>query len=290
LASWKRRLTQIAAALTSNAYFKGFMEGDIYRGSLKNVCVPGLNCYSCPGAIGSCPIGSLQAVAGSLSFGFSFYIVGFLTLVGIIMGRLVCGWLCPFGFIQELLHKIPLPKVSMGRVGGWLKYLKYAVLIVFVLILPALVVNEAGLGEPAFCKYICPAGTLEGGVPLLLLNESLREAAGYLFAWKLSLALFVVVASMIIFRPFCRFLCPLGAVYALFNRVSIYRLEVDEDKCVQCGTCQKTCQLEVKVYEKPNDPECIRCGECIKACPNRAISSGFFAIKNEASNDMADQP
>lgn len=113
---------------------------------------------------------------------------------------------------QELLHKIPLPKISTGRVGEYLKYIKYLVLLVFVLLLPALLVNEAGLGDPFFCKYICPAGTLEGGVPLLLLNESLREAAGYLLAWKLSLALLIVIASMLVFRPFCRFLCPLGAV------------------------------------------------------------------------------
>lgn len=289
MASWKRSLTQTAATFASNAYFKGLMDGTIYRGSIKNVCVPGLNCYSCPGAIGSCPIGSLQAVAGSISFGFSFYIVGFLTLLGTIMGRLVCGWLCPFGLFQELLHKIPFPKAAMGRAGEYLKYVKYGVLLVFVIILPAFFVNEAGLADPAFCKYICPAGTLEGGVPLLLLNEPLQQAVGYLFAWKLGLALFIVVASMIVFRPFCRFVCPLGAVYALFNRVSIYRLDVDEKRCIKCGTCQKTCKLEVKVYEKPNDYECIRCGECIPACPNQAISSRFLAVKNTNSNGMADQ-
>lgn len=275
MASLNRRLVQIAAALTTNGYFSGFVKGNIYRGNLKKVCVPGLNCYSCPGALGSCPIGSLQAVAGSINYTFSLYVAGFLILIGTLMGRLVCGWLCPFGLIQELLHKIRLPKLRTGRKASSLKYLKYVILLVFVFILPAFWVNGTGIGDPAFCKYICPAGTLEGGIPLILLNESLRSVLGNLFIWKLALLAITIVFSMLIFRPFCRFICPLGAIYAIFNAISLYRLEVDSDKCTRCGTCFKNCKMDVKLYEQPNDPECIRCLDCINTCPQNAISSNF---------------
>jgi len=279
LASWKRRCVQIAATITSNSYFNGFVEGSIYRGNLKKVCIPGLNCYSCPGALGSCPIGSLQAVIGSINYNLSLYILGFLILAGTLMGRLVCGWLCPFGFIQELLHKIPSPKIKPGAKATYLKYLKYVVLAGFVVILPAFAVNEAGIGDPAFCKYICPAGTLEGGLPLVLLNESLRSALGSLFVWKLTLLVLTIAFSIIIFRPFCRFICPLGAVYALFNAVSLYRFEIDAGKCTGCGECSRTCPMGVKVCENPNDPECIRCGDCIEHCPQNAISSHYVLME-----------
>ncbi|HBQ85011.1 MAG TPA: 4Fe-4S ferredoxin [Syntrophomonas sp.] len=279
MASWKRRCVQIAATITSNSYFNGFVEGSIYRGNLKKVCIPGLNCYSCPGALGSCPIGSLQAVIGSINYNLSLYVLGFLILAGTLMGRLVCGWLCPFGFIQELLHKIPSPKIKFGAKATQLKYLKYIVLAGFVVILPAFVVNEAGIGAPAFCKYICPAGTLEGGLPLVLLNESLRSALGPLFVWKLALLVLTIAFSIIIFRPFCRFICPLGAVYALFNAVSLYRFEIDAGKCTGCGECSRTCPMGVKVCENPNDPECIRCGDCIEHCPQNAISSHYVLME-----------
>jgi len=110
LAKYKRRLVQLFSAVLTNSYWPGFTTGKIYSGAIKNACVPGLNCYSCPGALGACPIGSLQAVAADRKYDFSFYIAGFLALTGLVLGRLVCGWLCPFGLIQELIYKIPSPK------------------------------------------------------------------------------------------------------------------------------------------------------------------------------------
>ena len=104
---WPRHLIQAAWAALTNSHVSGFVTGKIYIGKLKNLCVPGLNCYSCPGATGACPIGSLQAVIGSWNFKFAYYVIGFLIFVGAILGRLVCGFLCPFRLIQDLLHKIP---------------------------------------------------------------------------------------------------------------------------------------------------------------------------------------
>lgn len=245
-------------ALT-NGYLKGFVEGKIYRGSSKALCVPGLNCYSCPGALGACPIGSLQAVLDSGKFRFSCYVFGFLMLFGTLMGRFVCGWLCPFGLVQDLLHKIPLFHKKKNLPGHrFLRYGKYLVLGVFVILLPMTVVGVTGMGDPWFCKYICPSGTLFGGLPLLAFNPTLRAAAGWLFSWKTLLLVAIVLLSIRYYRPFCKYLCPLGALYGLFNPVSLYRLRVDQSECVHCGKCQQVCGMDIPVWEKPNSIECIR--------------------------------
>lgn len=268
----RRRITQIIASVTTNANLNGFLEGSIYKGNTKKLCVPGLNCYSCPGAIGSCPIGSLQAVIGSIKYNFSLYVVGLMALFGVIFGRFICGWLCPFGFIQDLLYKIRSRKIQVSKkINNVLKYFKYIVLALFVIILPMFLVNEFGISPPYFCQYICPVGTLEGGIPLVLMNPSLRRALGYLFIWKLFILLSVIIASVLVYRPFCRYICPLGAFYALFNKISFYRYEVDKDKCTNCSTCTRKCKMNIEVHKDPNSAECIRCGECIKICPTKSI-------------------
>lgn len=281
----KRRLVQIITALGTNSYIKGFLNGNIYKGKIKQFCVPGLNCYSCPGALGSCPIGSLQAVIGSIDYYFSFYVLGLISLFGSLIGRLVCGWICPFGFIQELLYKI---KSKKFRISGRnpLKYLKYVLLLVFVILMPMFLVNQVGIGAPAFCKYICPAGTLEAGIPLTLLNPSLRQAIGVIFSWKVFLLLATIIVSIITYRPFCRFICPLGAIYGLFNPISLYRLEVVEDKCIKCNKCTQICKLDIETYKTPNSSECIRCGDCIKACPTNAITSKFRLKSGKKTEDL----
>lgn len=275
------RLTvQVCFAALTNGYLRGFAEGKIFTGKSKAVCVPGLNCYSCPSALGSCPIGSLQATLGSRNYKFAFYVVGFLMIIGALLGRFVCGWLCPFGLIQDLLYKIPLIKKLKKLPGDRvLKWLKYIILVVFVILLPLFVVDIIGQGKPWFCEYICPSGTLSAGIPLVLLNEGLRAVVGWLYIWKLFILAALLFLSILVYRPFCRYLCPLGAIYGLFNPVSLYRYQVDQAKCTKCGACQKACKLDIKVYEKPNSLECIRCGDCKKACPHGAIGHNLTKKK-----------
>jgi len=275
----KRRIVQALTALLYNFNLKGFFTGTIYQGKLKSVCVPGLNCYSCPGAVGSCPIGSLQSAIGAVYYKVSFYVVGFLIFAGAIFGRFICGWACPFGHIQELLHKIPSPKLRRKRAFGVLKYGKYGMLAVLVLLLPAVLYLQSGVATPTFCKYVCPAGTLEAGVPLVALNESLQQSIGWLFSWKVLLLIAAIVLSVFICRPFCRFVCPLGAIYALFNRVSVFGLRLEAPKCTHCGSCARACRLDIDPSQTPNSAECIRCGDCIKACPAKALRFGAMYAK-----------
>ena len=265
-----RGLIQAGATLLTNIHLPNFIKGGLYQGKGKTVCVPGLNCYSCPAASGACPIGAFQAVVGSSKFRFSYYITGFLILLGVLLGRFICGFLCPFGWLQELLHKIPTKKLSTKKLKP-LTYVKYAVLVVMVFLLPMLMKGDIGIGDPYFCKYLCPQGVLEGAIPLSIANSGIRAALGSLFNWKLGVLVTVVVLSVLFYRPFCKWICPLGAFYALLNRVSLFQMKVDKDKCVSCGKCARACKMDVDVTKSPNHTECIRCGMCVKACPTGAV-------------------
>lgn len=261
----KRFCIQTVAALLQNAHLKGFFTGQIYPGAGKSVCVPGLNCYSCPGAVGACPIGSLQNFLGSRKFRFPYYVVGLLIFFGALLGRAVCGFLCPFGFLQDILHKIPFPKkIRTFKGDRILRKLKYIVLLATIL-LPLFCKLL-----PVFCKYVCPSGTLSG-VLLSLADTRLVQLFGGQFFWKLSVLCFIVLLSVLLYRPFCKYLCPLGAIYAPFNKVSLLQLQNDTKKCTHCKACANACEMCVDPVKNPTDTECIRCGKCINVCPTDAL-------------------
>ena len=271
-----RKVIQALSAVISNANIPGFINGTIYKGPLKRFCVPGMNCYSCPGALGSCPIGSMQALFGARHPRLALYVVGFLGVIGILVGRFVCGWLCLFGLIQELLYKIPVKKISVPeKLDKALRKLKYVFLAIFVVLFPIILRDEFGVGIPYFCELICPVGTLEGGVPLVILNEGLRAAAHWLYVWKLFILLVILLLSVLINRPFCKYICPLGAFYGLFQKVSFLQLRCDKNTCISCGACARTCRMQVDPSRNPSSAECIRCGECVSICPVDALSMSF---------------
>lgn len=276
-------------AILTNSYVSGFVQGKIYKGKLKNVCVPGMNCYSCPGALGSCPIGSLQAVIGSHNFKFAFYVTGFLFLTGAVMGRFVCAFLCPFGLIQDLLFKIPFfKKIKTFKCDRHLRILKYVILAVFVILLPMFLTDLLGQGAPYFCKLICPVGMLEGGLPLVILNKALRETVGFLYAAKGAILAVTVFLSVIIYRPFCKYICPLGAIYSLFNPISAFRYKVDKSKCSGCNACAKACDMACNPQVNPNHTECIRCGKCKTVCPTDAIKTECLFIRKREESKSAE--
>ena len=266
----KRKLIQLYSALLFNANVKGFVNGKIYQGPVKNVCTPGLNCYSCPGASGACPLGSLQNALGASEKRTPYYVIGIILLYSIMLGRLICGFLCPFGLIQELLYKIKTPKAKKNRFTRILSYFKYALLVFLVVIVPILY-GLRNVPLPGFCKYICPAGTIEGAFGLLSnkINEGELARLGPLFTWKFAIAVSVIVGSVFVFRIFCRFLCPLGALYGLFNKFAILGIKLDKPSCIDCGLCISKCKMDIK---EVGDHECINCGECVDVCPTKAIS------------------
>lgn len=274
LLSRRRGWVQAGATVVTNIHLPNFIDGNLYKGAGKSVCVPGLNCYSCPAATGACPIGAFQSVVGNSKFSFSYYVTGTLILLGVLLGRFICGFLCPFGWFQDLLHKIPSKKISTTKLKP-LRLLKYAVLLFSVVLLPALLVNDVGLGEPIFCKYICPQGVLEGAIPLSIVDSGIRATLGLLFAWKFTILVVLILLSVFIYRPFCKWICPLGAIYGLMNRVSMTQMNVDKNKCVSCGKCARACKMDVDVTKTPNHFECIRCGMCVTACPTDAVSIRF---------------
>ncbi len=269
---FSRRYVQLISAVLYNCNVKGFANGKIWKGNSKGICAPGLNCYSCPGAVISCPLGSLQSALVSSKYKFPYYILGTLLLMGLFLGRFICGFLCPFGLIQELLHKIPTPKLEKSKLTRGLTLIKYVLLVIFAVMIPIFI------GAPGFCKYICPAGTLEAGIPLTIMQEKLRPLIGALFGWKVAMLIMILAICIFAYRGFCRFLCPLGAIYSFFQPVSFFGVQVDEAKCIHCDACVRNCKMDVK---KVCDRECIQCGECIQHCPVDAINIGIKKTDNK---------
>lgn len=269
-----RLIFQILYTIMTNGYIYGYLHGKIYKGNLKYACVPGLNCYSCPGAVGSCPLGALQMALNKKGFEIPFAVLGFFFVFGSLFGRFVCGWLCPFGLFQDLLHKIPVfRKKKQLPCHSVLKYGKY--LVLFGLVIAGSAFLFGGFVKvPAFCKYLCPSGTFMGAIPLLSANEDLRSQAGGLFFWKFGILVILIVLSLKIYRPFCQYLCPLGAIYGWFNRFSLVQIHWEKDGCTSCMACQKACPVNLPPEKISVSAECIKCGQCVSACPGDCLEFG----------------
>ena len=286
-----RRLVQLYSALLHNAYIKGFIDGKIYTGGAKYACVPGFNCYSCPGAVGSCPLGSIQNALASAGHRAGWYVLGIILLYGVILGRTICGWLCPLGLIQELLHRIPTPKIRKNAVTRALSWLKYVILAVFVIAIPLWYGLRYQVPLPGFCKYICPAGTFEGAIGHLAnpANDSYYSMLGILFTRKFVIMLVIALACVFCYRSFCRFICPLGAIYGMFNRFNVIGVKVDGSRCSHCGACVRHCGMDVRHV---GDHECINCGKCMDVCSQDAISikAGRITLKAPEAGCAGDAP
>lgn len=293
-----RKLVQTLCIFLANGYWEFPWSKNIYQGPLKIICSPGLNCYSCPAATTYCPIGALQqlflGIRFSLETGSYFigtFVVGTMGIIGAAVGRFICGWVCPFGLFQEMLHKIPSP--TKYRIPKLLNWFKYGFLALFVVILPLFALDEFGLGAPWFCKYVCPAGTLEAGIPMVILQPELKSTLGWLYWNKIGILVMFVMWSVFSSRPFCRTTCPLGAFYGLFNRHRLVKLKLVEENCTQCGACHRVCPMEINFNETPDSAECISCLKCMtEACPYDAIAievAGYTLGKERMRPEKASQ-
>ena len=268
----KRIAVQAIATVLANGNLPGWLTGRLYRGPLKTACVSGLNCYSCPGALGACPVGSWQSAMSGVYPKFPFYVLGLLLLFALAFGRMICGWLCPFGLVQDLLHRVPVPKLGKR---SWMRPLTRFRWVMLILAGAGayLAFLVTGTGKPLFCAYICPAGMLEGALPLMALRPELFQAAGWLTAWKGAILAVFLIAMTAVYRPFCRFVCPLGLWYGFWNRLALFGVAVDESACVHCGRCASICPMDAEIA---GDAHCISCGRCVTACPTAAISFRRF--------------
>lgn len=264
-----RAFVQLASATLSNSFVGTALTRTVNSNSMKGICIPYLNCYSCPSALFSCPIGTLQHFMAIRAV--PYMLIGILSAVGLTVGRMACGWACPFGFLQDLLHKIPSPKFKTPRV---LRHGKYVFLVVFAMALPYFT------GDTWFSK-LCPAGTLTAGIPWILWDPAnpatgqpvLPGVPGTQFYLGLAVLAVCLVWFVLARRPFCKAVCPLGAIFALFNRISLVRLEVS-GKCDNCRACEVHCPMELDVPEECNSGECIRCLECTR-CDHIKVVAGF---------------
>jgi len=263
----KRIIVQIFSTIGINSYFYAIVKKGIYQGSLKGIPFPVLNCYACPFARFACPIGSLQHYA--VIRAIPYYLIGIFGITGFSVGRGPCGWLCPFGFIQDLLYKIRTFKITIPR---FFTYSKFAILLIVVIVIPYLT------HETWFSK-LCPVGLLEGGIPIIAWNpqtgglSNLRHLIGWLYFTKLGILLFILGLSVISKRPFCRIFCPLGAILSLFNKVSLLQINLRENRCTpeKCDMCRIVCPMDINIYENVTDYDCIRCGKCVHVCPENAL-------------------
>ncbi len=242
--------------------FNGYFFSDIF----KHIPVPVLNCYANPISTFACPIGTIQHFFVVKSF--AFLTIGMILLVGFFIGRMTCGWACPFGFVQELINKIPLPHI---RLPDWLRYAKYLFLLIPVILLPIFWVDKYNISTTYFCR-ICPSGALGAGIPQVLLHPEYQNLIGIRYVAKMSILIFVIIAVVFNNRFFCKYICPLGAMLGVTNRTSLLQMKVDIDKCIKCDRCQSVCPTDIKIYEDTNSPECIRCLECVKLCSTKCIS------------------
>jgi len=275
----KSKLQQFAAKLIPHRVWVQiaflFVWLDPLAVRMHTVCSPVFHCYACPLATFACPIGVIAQF--SALHMFPFIAVGLLMLVGILLGALICGWVCPFGLLQDLAAKIPTPRFKIPQ---WMGYFRYVVLFGAVLLIPWFFGSE----HPLFICLICPAGGLEKAVP----DMAAAGIAGNPIPWpnaiKLTIIAVFLVAIFFTIRPWCRVLCPLGAIFGFFNRFSAFKMKLDDQACTNCGRCRTICKYSGTPDKDPNSDTCLRCLECTQCAPGALQSGTVFDPENDNNN------
>lgn len=229
-----------------------------------------LNCQACEMATGACPIGMIQW--SLMHMRFPFLAVGIVLMSGAVLGRSVCGWLCPFGFLSDAFDRASLKKFRLPIQAGYIKFL--VLLLIF---------TAVAWPTPYFCAVLCQSGSVFGllpyylttGLPALKLTLSQGGWETTMLGYHILVgSLFIAGAVLVGGRWFCRYLCPLGAWYGLFNYLSPLRVTHQEERCNHCNACSRRCPMDVDLGRSGflDVTGCIRCGRCIKACSMNARS------------------
>jgi len=229
---------------------------------IKWICTPVLSCHSCVLSWFACPIGVFVHFAGYHTF--PFLALGIILLLGVLLGRLLCGWACPFGFLQDLLYKIPSRKISLPH---WADNIKYFVLIIMVLLLPFIFGEETWY---SFCR-ICPASALQVSLPSLISSQFNNISVGTIV--RFAFLFIIITLAILCSRSFCRTICPIGALLAPLNYISFWTIKIPQDKCISCKRCDKICITDVEPSKRiieniaPNrELDCVVCHDCKSAC------------------------
>jgi ferredoxin-type protein NapH len=219
------------------------------------VC-PVIYCYSCPLSAFACPIGTLQRFI--IMSTVPYYSLGQISLYSLGFGRAYCGWVCPFGTFQDIVSRIGS---RFNRKVRRVPPLKFGAL--------ALIMISAYLfADTYFCR-LCPSASLFASLPFSWLNPQIP--LGFFFEVHLLTLLVIIVGAVFVRRFWCRYLCPVGAITGVFNRLSALGVDVDAG-CESCGLCLKKCPMGIdKVSDIGSSTDCIRCGICVEACPNKNI-------------------
>ena len=222
---------------------------------IHNFCSPVFHCHSCPLATFACPIGVLANF--SALHVFPFVALGTMLLVGALVGSFICGWVCPFGFLQDLVGRLPTPKFQLP---AWMGYFRYVVLIGLVLLIPYFYSEEHSL---FFCR-LCPAGAVEASLPFTVTQAVSSQKIVLPSITKMTVLLVFLVAMLFTWRPWCTLFCPLGAIYSLCSKVSVFFLRFHPDRCNDCDLCHRLCHFGGKPNDNANPMNCIRCLDCVR--------------------------
>ena len=270
LLTTRRRIVQTLSLVLLNSNFWGL--------GTERICIPVMNCEACAIAWLGCPIGM---IGSNLAFReWPFLVLGVTLVLGALIGRLFCGWVCPMGLLQDLLYKIRSPKFKLWRGATWIKY-GFLVITVFVL---GFIFGKTPDVSPFFFCNLCPTAAIQVVLPDMLIYQDF--AMTFARSLRLSILVAVMLLSLGVHRGFCKVMCPIGALIAITNRFSLFSLKLNTSSCVSCKKCNSACPMDVPVMESPEggravnrDTECIECLTCEQVCPTAAISNNSRILK-----------
>jgi len=259
----KRLLSQIFIFFTANLGIIGVKTG---------FCYPFFYCHSCPASTSACPLKAIEKSVFQGNFNlrlllFPILIIGFF---GVLSGRAICGWACPIGLLQRFTGRFArkiknnhlIKKLGQNKIEPYFRYIKYLLLIGLV----GLTSYFIGF----MFTDICPVGVLTGTIPTLLMNPG-KFVPDFFFWAAIVVFILFIILIFVIERGWCRYFCPVGALLAPFNKISILHVSVNKKNCIHCNACSEVCPMGIDVPNMNRDPECILCGKCINVCPNNCI-------------------